>query len=63
MPREPDEGAVTMQAFAGSKLAGTWTISVTFCRPDPSSAKAKNSLPAIRPSLAVAWPSSVTLGP
>ena len=38
--REPDEGAVTMQGSSGSKLSGTWTIIVTFLRPEPSWAKA-----------------------
>ena len=33
----PDEVAVTMQGAPVSKLSGNCTISVTFCRPLPSS--------------------------
>ena len=37
-PREPEECPVMMQAWCGSKVPGTWTISVTFLLPVPSSA-------------------------
>lgn len=62
-PREPEEVALTMQAFAGSKLAGTCTIITTFCLPLPSSATAMYSVPAMRPSPPLSLPSLSILGP
>ena len=52
-----------MQGFCGSKLAGTWAISVTFWRPLPSSRMASVSVPATLPSPLVTTPLAVTLGP
>ena len=43
-----------MQGLFGSKVAGSWTIRVTFLRPVPSSLKAMYSVPATLPSLAAA---------
>lgn len=62
-PREPDAVAVTMHGFAGSKLAGTCTSSVTFLRPLPSSEYARYSVPAILPSPRVSLPARSTFGP
>jgi len=51
------------QGFFGSKLVGTCTISVTFWRPLPSSAKAMYSVPGTLPSLATTVPCASTFGP
>ena len=52
-----------MQGLFGSKVAGSWTIRVTFLRPVPSSLKAMYSVPATLPSLAVTVLAEVTFGP
>ena len=61
-PREPDDGAVTMHAFAASNEAGICTIIVTFCLPVPSSAYARYSVPAILPSPSVVLPLTSMFG-